>query len=68
MDPSTLTNIATALSANRARSPLQRQRQDDQKTAMNKVKQLYLERQYKQCIALCEAALKDNASEVALTS
>lgn len=35
---------------------------------MNKVKQLYLERQYKQCIALCEAALKDNVSEVAPTS
>jgi hypothetical protein len=64
MEPFPFANIAVAFKSNRARTSIQRQRQVDQKSTLKKVKQLYLERRYKHCAALCEETLEHDASEV----
>jgi len=64
MEPFPPANIAASLKSNHARTSIQRQRQVDQKSTIEKVKQLYLERRYKHCAALCEETLKHDASEV----
>ena len=52
-------HIAAVRGIYRGSPSLQKQRQKDGKVTMNKVKQLYFNRNFKQCAALCEEALKD---------
>lgn len=67
MPSCTPAHIAAVRGPFRGSPSLQEQRQDERKATMNTVKQLYLDRRYKQCAALCEDALKSSVNVGILT-